>query len=242
MDNSTIRPYSLAVLAGRDRVITASNQMGLPDWDSRSARYEHEHDGLHLQLWRLSDLTLLKTVALQAPEGQDVNLMPAEPRVLADGRSVLVTTIACGLYRVRGLDADEFAADFIYRFEGRDCAVPLRIGKFWVQSVPTTHRVIVLDVSDPSRPFEVGRVQFDERQQPHWLSFDAIGNRIVVVNNPAGEPRVWMLQFDRTSGRIVLDESFRDSGSERAGVSFDRPEWPHGTTGPAIPHGSVFVQ
>ena len=37
-----------------------------------------------------------------------------------------------------------------------------------------------------------------------------------------------------------LDERFRDPGSDRPGVSFERAEWPHGRTGPARPHGTVF--
>ena len=34
---------------------------------------------------------------------------------------------------------------------------------------------------------------------------------------------------------------FRSPGDPRAGVSFDRESWPHGDTGAAFPHGTVFV-
>jgi hypothetical protein len=51
-----------------------------------------------------------------------------------------------------------------------------------------------------------------------------------------------VLNFDLETGAIALDESFRDSGSDRPGVTFQRDEWPHGRTGPAVPHGTVFVR
>ena len=37
-----------------------------------------------------------------------------------------------------------------------------------------------------------------------------------------------------------IDDRFRDAGASVAGVSFDRADWPHGATGPAVPHGAVF--
>ena len=242
VDSAALRPYSLAVVPQLDRVVTVSARMGLPIWHLRSDGFEHEHTGFHMQLWKLSDLSLLRTVSLPAPEGQDSNLSPYEPRVLEDGRTVLITTSRCGLYRVRGLDADAFGADLIHRFTGRGCAVPLPVGRYWIQSVAASHRVVVLAISDPANPIQVSQLQFDERQGPHWLALDPAGTRIVVVNNPQYETRMWMLNFDASSGRITLDESFRDAGSERPGVSFDRMGWPHGKTGPGMPHGTVFVR
>lgn len=242
VDSAALRPYSLAAVPQRDRIVTASARMGLPTWHPRSDGFEHEHTGFHIQLWKLSDLSLLRTVSLTAPEGDNANLSPYEPRVLEDGRTVLVTTGRCGLYRVRGLDTDSFGADLVYRFDGSGCAVPLRVGRYWIQTVRTTRRVVVLDVSDPGKPMQVSQTQFDERQTPHWLALDPAGTRIVVVNNPQGETRIWMLSFDPSTGQITFDERFRDSGSERLGVSFDRTDWPHGKSGPAIPHGTVFVR
>jgi hypothetical protein len=42
------------------------------------------------------------------------------------------------------------------------------------------------------------------------------------------------------TGEISIDESFRDEVSERPGVDFMRTSWPHGDTGPAMPHGVVW--
>ena len=43
----------------------------------------------NLQVWRLSDLALLHTVPLPDGPAGDEGLLTAEPRVLADGRTVL---------------------------------------------------------------------------------------------------------------------------------------------------------
>ena len=83
-------------------------------------------------------------------------------------------------------------------------------------------------------------MSFDERKRPHWLATDA--SRIVVVNEPAptAERRIWMLQVDRATGQLTLDTEFRDAGSSRPGIAFDRVDWSDGPTGPAVPHGTVF--
>jgi hypothetical protein len=49
-----------------------------------------------------------------------------------------------------------------------------------------------------------------------------------------------MLEVNRTTGQLTLDPDFRDAGSSRPGIAFDRPSWPHGATGTAVPHGTVF--
>ena len=56
----------------------------------------------------------------------------------------------------------------------------------------------------------------------------------------AFETRILIARIDPASGQLSLDEGFRDKGASAPGVSFDRPSWPHGATGKAIPHGAVF--
>lgn len=118
--------------------------------------------------------------------------------------------------------------------------MPVVIGHYWIQANATTHRVFSLDIRDLKNVRPVSDVLFDDRQRPHWLATD--GSRIVVVNEPGpnAERRLWMLQFDRKTGAIALDTAFRDAGSTRPGLGFDRADWPHGTTGTAVPHGTVF--
>lgn len=57
-DSSHMRPYSLAVLPAIDRVVSTSTDM-LADF------------GAHLQIWRLSDLALLRTIELPATREGD---------------------------------------------------------------------------------------------------------------------------------------------------------------------------
>jgi hypothetical protein len=105
------------------------------------------------------------------------------------------------------------------------------IGDYWVQAHAAEHRVFSLDVHDLDHVRALSSISFDERQRPHWLATD--GSRIVVVNEPAptAERRMWMLNIDRATGELALDRGFRDAGSDRPGLAFDRVAWPHGATG-----------
>lgn len=48
------------------------------------------------------------------------------------------------------------------------CALPVTVGHFWIRTVPTRNGLVVLDVSDPSEPQEVGYVFMGEGHIPHW--------------------------------------------------------------------------
>lgn len=237
-DSLQMRPYSLAILPDIDRVVSTSTDM-LADY------------GAHLQIWRLSDLSLLQTMELpttsggdghthEAPatsKGEDHHLFPGEPRALADGRTVLLATFTCGFYRVTDLDGPSPRVEFLMAFGGENCAVPVLVDSLWLQTVPDEHAVVALDVSDPARPREVSRVTFDSTFKPHWMAFDQGGNRLVVND---GKRRIFLVDLDRRTAGLRIEESFRDSATAGPGVSLDRPTWPHGATGPAAPHGSVF--
>lgn len=233
-DPTTLRPYSLAVVPALDRVVVALTYMPIPTWHPLRPSIEHDHAGNQVQVYRLSDLTLLKTIRLPSSDA------PNEPRVLADGRTVLVNTVACRLYQVTGLQGTEPGVALVHEEPTKGCATPVVIGNFWVQAHANDHRVFALDVHDLKNVRQVSSVSFDERQRPHWVATD--GTRIVVVNEPAptAERRMWMLKIDRSSGQLTLDRGFRDANSDRPGVAFDRKSWPHGDTGNAVPHGTVF--
>lgn len=237
-----IRPYSLAVVPDLDRVVVTSYDMG-EDMGFPGGRRERTHV---VQVWRLSDLEVLATIDLPSGPGGGGDEQPGEPRVLSDGETVYVATFTCGLYHMTGLgggDAGEPAdpsAEFVHGFGGGGCALPVVLRDFWIQSVPSANAVVALDVSDPAAPREVSRVTLGPRNFPHWLALDPAGGRIVVADRGDGERRLFVLTVDAETGELALDESFRDPGSDRAGVSFDRDEWPHGETGAARPHGTVF--
>ena len=233
-DPTTLRPYSLAVVPALDRVVVALTYMPIPTWHPLRPSIEHDHAGNQVQVYRLSDLTLLKTIRLPSSDA------PNEPRVLADGRTVLVNTVACRLYQVTGLQGTDPGVALVHEEPTKGCATPVVVGNYWVQAHANDHRIFTLDVHDLKNVRQVSSVSFDERQRPHWVATD--GTRVVVVNEPKpdAERRIWMLKIDRTNGQLTLDRDFRDADSDRPGVAFDRRSWPHGDTGNAVPHGTVF--
>jgi hypothetical protein len=115
-DQTTLRPYSLAVVPALDRVVVALTYMPIPTWHPLRPSIAHDHTGNQVQVYRLSDLALLKTIRLPTNDG------PNEPRVLQDGRTVLVSTVACRLYRVDGLDGADPQLELVHGDEKSGCA------------------------------------------------------------------------------------------------------------------------
>jgi hypothetical protein len=229
--DSAIRPYSLVVIPAIDRVVTTATDMHL---ETRSPA---------VQIWRLSDLALLQTVLLPPGPRGDENTLTAEPRLLGDGRTVLVNTFTCGLYRLHGLDGDSVSAAWVYSTPWRQppyCAVPVVAGNFWIQTNGPEQAVVSLDVSDPSRPREVGRLTLGPNEVPHWIALEPSGDRLVITGYRNIESRVLLARVDRASGALRLNTTFRVPGAAQPGVDFDRDRWPHGQSGRAIPHGAVF--
>jgi hypothetical protein len=229
----TIRPYSLAVVPALDRVVTTATDMHL---EVRSRA---------VQVWRLSDLTLLHTLLLAPGPRGDENWLTAEPRVLGDGRTVMVNTFSCGLYLLRGLEGETPSAVWVRSApvaEGRFCAVPVVAGHYWLQTTGVEHAVVSLDVTDPSHPREVGRLVLGPDQVPHWIALEPSGNRLVITGYRDLATWVLLADLDRGTGRLTLDTTFKAPGATRAGVPFGRARWPHGATGAALPHGAVFAR
>lgn len=231
--DSGVRPYSLAILPDIDRiVVTATDMHG----QVRSRA---------VQVWRLSNLTLLHTLLLPPGSRGDEQWLTAEPRVLADGRTVMVNTFSCGLYRLGGLDGDTPTAEYVYsspwQAEARRlCAIPLTIGNYWIQTDGPAHAIVTLDISDPGHPREVSRLTLPAEETPHWIALEPNGDRIVLTGYQGIESRVMLLHLDRTTGALRVDSTFTTPGAGHPGVSLDREQWPHGASGRAIPHGAVF--
>ncbi len=218
-----VRPYSLAVVPSLDRVVTGSADM------------RGEGDSRVLQVWRLGDLGLAATLDLPEEWGA-----AAEPRVLRDGETVLVSTFGCRLLRVDGLDGGAPSVTVVHTFQGEGCALPVVAGDHWIQTVPAAHALVALDVSRPGEPREVARLTLGEDDWPHWIALSPDGRRIVVTGYAGTRHRILLVDVDPSSGAMTVDEDFRDPGSDRPGISFDRRDWPHGASGPADPHGAVF--
>jgi len=223
-----IRPYSLVALPSLDRIVSTNTAMH-DDGDART-----------VQIWRLSDLKLLHTLVLPpGPRGSEQK-NPGEPQVLADGKTVMIHTFSCGLYELDGVDTSRPSVKHRKTFDGKTCAVPLRIGNYWVQTLFSEHALASYDISDLSNIHEVSRITFDDKQKPHWISPDADNHRIVLNSGEYGEHRLFMINFDPQTGALTLDKNFRDPGSDRPGVSMDGKSWPHGFHGDAYAHGTVF--
>ena len=217
-----VRPYSLAIVPKLDRIITTSSDMA----EKGVAR--------SVQIWRLSDLKYLSTVLLPPGPRTKVNFDPAEPRLLADGKTVMVSTFNCGLFLLDGLDRPAPTARLVHDFVGPGyCAIPVVAGRYWVQTDPGLPGLVSLDVSNPARPRVVDRLVLAMDQPPHWISLSADGRRIVISGgDKALQSRLLMATIDRKTGKLALDPSLS--------IDFDRPSWPHGDSGKAIPHGAVF--
>jgi len=61
----------------------------------------------------------------------------------------------------------------VYTFPGNWCGVPTIVGHYLIQSVPATHGLIVLDITNGVKPVEVSRLKFSDTYKPHWTGWDA---------------------------------------------------------------------
>jgi len=226
-----IRTYSLDVSASANRVITTSTPM---DPAGVSADV--------VQLWRLSDLALLRTIPVPRSAPDSTSRYPFEVRFFPDGRSAILNTYNCGFYYLSALDSDAPMLEAVLALENPrhiGCGVPLLIGKWWIVPIPSTHEFVVYDLSDPRRPRRAGALPTDSTFDAHWMSREPGTDRIVVTVETT-VPSVRMARFDSTTGTLAWDERFRETPDGPLGVSFDRTAWPHGKAGKALPHGAVF--
>lgn len=172
-------PYSVLEMPAIDRAVSTTTDMDPADKKATSE---------WVQLWRLSDLTLLKSIALRPGPRGDEHMLTGEPHLLADGKSVYVHTFSCGLYLVRNVDSASPTATFVKGFEGIGCGVPILTSHYWLQPVPDAHSLLALDISDPEHSQQVSSVTLGD-EGPHWIAIDATGRRIV-LNSAAVAPAI----------------------------------------------------
>jgi hypothetical protein len=227
---SLLMPYGLVVLPAIDRVVSTNSSMHNDDVFS----------GVSYQIWRLSDLKLLKTANFDVGEDRYAHVSPEEPRLGPDG-SVFVQTLGCGLERITGIDTAEPRSKLVYTFPGNWCGVPTIVGHYFVQSVPAVHGFIVLDIANPAKPIEVSRLSLSGTYYPHWTGWDPVTQRLVVNSSTTPDERLYLLQLEHATGALSVDTTFRDSDGQ-PGFSFNERDWPHGWRGAARPHGAVFTR
>lgn len=231
-----IRAYSVTPIPRIDRAVSTTSDM----WAEAS--------GTSFQVWRLSDLELLRTVRLEPGPGGYEHRDPAEVRLLSDSVTAMMTTFTCALYLLRDLESESPAAELVNAmpwssYETDECGIPATWGNIWLQTYSHSDGawLVSFDVSDPTNPVELDRLAWDGDWWPHWISIEPGGQRVVVTSGE-GETlyRVLMVHMDPETGALEFDPSFRDPGESEPGVLFDRGSWPHGQAGAARPHGAIF--
>jgi DNA-binding beta-propeller fold protein YncE len=252
---SDARAYIVAPSGGaivRDALVTTNRGHG---W---VATTEGEFlPGITVQVWSLERRRVRATVPLEAgPRGEE-NLGPLTVVPVAGRRTVFVNTHDGGaLYASDSVDLERPAFRLAYDFGAGSRPSGAAVtpdGRLYVTALAGRDEVVGLDVHDPWHPSVAFRMRIPSERAgaagPSALAMSADGQRIAVadytVDLPAerldGDRRVHMLRFDDEARVFVLDERFRDEQTGEVGVSFDRAVWPHGRTGPARPHGVLFV-
>jgi len=227
-----IRVYSGAVIASLDRIVTTTSDMEKDFPQSRN-----------LQVWRLSDLSLLHTFPLPDGPAGNEGLLTAEPRLLEDGRTLLVSTFNCGLYLIEGLDGSAPSGRMVASFPqkaGTSCAIPVVSGHYYFITVPAWSAVVSLDIRTPSAPREVSRLTLGETDVPHWIAIAPDRRRIVITGYKGLTHRALIARVDQATGRLSLDDRFREEGASEPGFRMDNKAWPHGGNAKGVPHGAVF--
>lgn len=209
-----LRPYSGVIVSALDRIVTTTTDMDPASGYPSNA----------LQIWKLSTLELLHTITLpDGPLGDESNLT-AEPRLLSDGRTVMVSTFNCSLYLLDGLDGATPSGKLVATFPRKEkthCAIPVVTGHYWLVTVPSYPAVVVLDVSSPAAPREVSRAMLTEGDIPHWISLEPNTKRLVITGYGALATRALIANFDSATGALSLDDRFHPTVAGK-------------------PHGAVF--
>lgn len=216
------RTYSLLAVPALDRVVSTTTDM-----DETNPHLSRE-----VQVWRLSDLALLRTLELPpGPRGDEADYT-AEPRLLSDGRTVVVTTFSCGIYLLEGLEGDSPNGRLVASFPRSKetwCAIPVVSGHHLIITVQSYPAVVSMDFSNPARPRELDRLILPDGWLPHWLALEPNGRRLVLTGKGGMADRVVLLTHDAASGTLRIDERFREEGDTVPGLRMA-----------GVPHGAVF--
>ena len=241
-DFGIIRPYTVVLFPESDRALTSSFSMKLESSENL------------VQLWRLSDLTLLSTV--RVPEiapinspacyfdefvgGGDctVDRMPGHDRTFEIRRltddSAILNTLACGFYGISGISGDDLEVEVIMNWgDSAGCGVTTMVAGYYIVPVAFSDLIVSVDVSDLSRPVQVSRAHVGEGTRPHWLQVDPNANRFIMTGNGPSGAQVQLYWVNPETGELTRDERFGDG-------DMGREDWPHGVTGPAAPHAALF--
>ncbi|MEP6781112.1 MAG: hypothetical protein ABJC26_14550, partial [Gemmatimonadaceae bacterium] len=226
-----IRPYSAVIVQSLDRIVTTTTDM-----DGKEAVNA-------VQVWRLSDLKLLSTFNLPNGPRGDEGAFTAEPRLMDDGKTVLVSTFSCGLYLMRDIASAKPSAQLVTSFPRKpntSCAIPVIAGHYYLITVPAYSAVVSLDIANPAAPREVSRAALNSTDVPHWIAIEPNHQRVVVAGYATMQNKVVLMNFNQATGALSIDTNFRDENAKEPGFHMNNMTWPHGGKYAGIPHGSVF--
>ncbi|HEX6644333.1 MAG TPA: hypothetical protein VF037_06640 [Gemmatimonadales bacterium] len=224
-----LRVYAIDGSVESDRIVTTSSPM------------DTEVTAHVIQVWRLSDLSLLRTIVMPESAADSAWQYPFEIRFLPGGRTAMLNTWNCGFYLVTDVAGDSPAVERTMALDPgvTGCGVPLIFGHHWIMPVWQAGRFDVIDIADPRAPRIVSSLAVDSGFSPHWIARDGATDRVVLTSEEP-DHRVLLARFDSVRGVLSVDSTFRDSGSTRPGIDFAREQWPHGASGMAMPHAAVF--
>ena len=231
-----LRPYAFAPLLEHDRLVTTSAVM------------MEENSADAVQIWRFSDFKLLHTILMPKADRENAERVPFEPRVMRD-ESILINSYGCGFYRLTGATSDApklehlltFAADETDPKNRGACGVPVVTDRWWIMPVGKAHRIVTLDITDPSRPRQVAHFDTPVDFRPHWMAKDSNSNRVVVGAEFGGEQGMLILRLDERTGELRADSSIKASNGRVGYLDLSQQEWPHGATGAAWAHAALFL-
>ena len=183
---------------------------------------------------------MLDTFALPAGERRNLQQIPLETRPVGDGSTAYVITWNCGLYHLTGIGGRSVSAQLVWDFNSNGCGFPLRIGDYWIQTVGEIWQIMVLDISDPTAPQLATVLPLPDGFQPHWMSAEPGGNRIVLTGYDALSDRIVMLKWDARVEHLSVVGDFGEPDDTLPGFMTNRSIWPHGKTGEATAHGAMF--
>ena len=120
-------------------------------------------------------------------------LLTAEPRLLDDGKTVLVSTFSCGLYLMEGLASDTPSGRLVASFPQKPGDL-LRhsgdLGPLLPGDRPRLEcRRQPRHQSIPSAPREVSRLTLGPEDVPHWIAISPDQRRVVVTGYAALQHR-----------------------------------------------------
>lgn len=252
MPNLKVLTYGVEVVPDRNLVVTSSFNMNMKDPIPPL-----------IQIYDMNSLELLQSFEPKSaidecsskPLTDKESQLTFEIRAFKSDKKIgaVINTYNCGYYFLDLTQQPYKLHRGCPIIDDKDgCAVPaMAYGRYLIMPSENDHSLTVLDLHpDPLKPKKVSRFYFDPRYfghyWPHWVTFDAKRSRVATSDftdpdKTLPDGTIYLFDFDPKSGKLTIDKNFKSPDSNNPGVRFRKMnKWPHGETGPAVPHGITF--